>query len=955
MARKNKNNNSKKSGKSGKSGKNRSSQKIIDAYQIAERQERRNQGGDDIEEDEGNFANSLAFEEGILDARSLLKDGQADEDLLDEEIDSDEALGSDDDYDVLDSKMSQSIRDKAKRKRLGQYSDSEDEEDDDDDDDEGYASIDESQLVTLSEAWDMDDRDLASVQGKGHKDIVLNDDWESESSSSEESSEDEGEDGVEEDWGETSKDFDAEGDDDDNDENSEEESDDDDDDDDEEEEEEEGDDSDEENVFSHDSADDEGLDLAKTTKRLQKELEAAKPKERKRFIVEKRDENEFNVPSGGQSLSIAEMMQGIQNAENEAILIDADAKAVATPLPKRIQQRNDRGAAYNLSKKEVSKWSDTVQQNRQAELLKFPMQQPDTFNDSANAFRSNPNKEKTETELEKNVNDILAKSSLIDDKKEATFEEIAVAKMSAEELRERTNQLRLMRELMFRDERRAKRLKKIKSKQYHKIKKKERLRNQELVDEAEDVSDDEDAEDKDMKRAEERMSLRHKTQSKWAQSMIKSGLSKDASNREELEEMLRQGERLREKQLGLRNGEDDVYDDEGVSDIERDYEHDDADGDEDERRSKLGKGVMAMEFMKNAEQRRKEENLKTIEQLRRLQNGEDDGLDLFQDENDNGSVNITKNQGRRVYNPVAIDDSNINEEVLKEVEDEKVTGLAKKVNKANQVKIVEPTSASNDESKSKAEKNAQAVDDEANPWLSIGSESGATNHEPQQKSSKVTVVDENSSKFAKAAMKIAKKSRKQRRGEGEDLIDINETLAVKDIHNDGSDVSDSEATGESSTAPKMFKQKDLIKEAFVGDDVVAEFENEKKRMIEDEDDKEEDITLPGWGDWVGGKSKPNANKKRKFIRKIDGVVQKDKRKDKNLKNVIINEKLNKKNLKYQARDVPYPFETREQYERSLQMPVGQEWTSRATHQRLTMPRVVTKQGMVIDPLKAPFK
>ncbi|EDK47191.1 conserved hypothetical protein [Lodderomyces elongisporus NRRL YB-4239] len=168
MARKNKNNNSKKSGKSGKSGKNRSSQKIIDAYQIAERQERRNQGGDDIEEDEGNFANSLAFEEGILDARSLLKDGQADEDLLDEEIDSDEALGSDDDYDVLDSKMSQSIRDKAKRKRLGQYSDSEDEEDDDDDDDEGYASIDESQLVTLSEAWDMDDRDLALVQFIGH-------------------------------------------------------------------------------------------------------------------------------------------------------------------------------------------------------------------------------------------------------------------------------------------------------------------------------------------------------------------------------------------------------------------------------------------------------------------------------------------------------------------------------------------------------------------------------------------------------------------------------------------------------------------------------------------------------------------------------------------------------------------------------------------------------------------
>lgn len=91
------------------------------------------------------------------------------------------------------------------------------------------------------------------------------------------------------------------------------------------------------------------------------------------------------------------------------------------------------------------------------------------------------------------------------------------------------------------------------------------------------------------------------------------------------------------------------------------------------------------------------------------------------------------------------------------------------------------------------------------------------------------------------------------------------------------------------------------------------------------------------------------------MRKIDGVVQKDKRKDKNLKDVIINERVNKKNLKYQSSGVPFPYESREQYERALRMPVGQEWTSRETHQKLTMPRIITKQGTVIDPLKAPFK
>lgn len=43
------------------------------------------------------------------------------------------------------------------------------------------------------------------------------------------------------------------------------------------------------------------------------------------------------------------MMKDVSGVDN--ILIDQDAKAVATPLPKRIQQRNDRGAAYELAKR----------------------------------------------------------------------------------------------------------------------------------------------------------------------------------------------------------------------------------------------------------------------------------------------------------------------------------------------------------------------------------------------------------------------------------------------------------------------------------------------------------------------------------------------------------------------------------------------------------------------------
>lgn len=56
-----------------------------------------------------------------------------------------------------------------------------------------------------------------------------------------------------------------------------------------------------------------------------------------------------------------------------------------------------------------------MQQNRQAEVLKFPMQQPDQINDSALTFRAD-NHTPT-TNLEQKINDLLTQSALIDDKR----------------------------------------------------------------------------------------------------------------------------------------------------------------------------------------------------------------------------------------------------------------------------------------------------------------------------------------------------------------------------------------------------------------------------------------------------------------------------------------------------------------------------------------------------------
>ena len=109
----------------------------------------------------------------------------------------------------------------------------------------------------------MDDRDLDETLGNtSQNDIVLNDTWETESSEDEEE-------------GRTMIKTEDEDEDDDSFEES----------------------TDEEEIFgNHD--DDEDIDLLKTVDRLQSKIASRQPKERKKLIVETRQENEYNLPTG---------------------------------------------------------------------------------------------------------------------------------------------------------------------------------------------------------------------------------------------------------------------------------------------------------------------------------------------------------------------------------------------------------------------------------------------------------------------------------------------------------------------------------------------------------------------------------------------------------------------------------------------------------------------------------
>jgi U3 small nucleolar RNA-associated protein 14 len=103
-----------------------------------------------------------------------------------------------------------------------------------------------------------------------------------------------------------------------------------------------------------------------------------------------------------------------------------------------------------------------------------------------------------------------------------------------------------MRELMFRADTKAKRIAKIKSKTYRRLKKKQKQKLMEKLDDDEGSADEEKRLQHEVERARERATLKHKNTGKWAKAMKARG-ELDQDQREEVLEMLQRGERLREK------------------------------------------------------------------------------------------------------------------------------------------------------------------------------------------------------------------------------------------------------------------------------------------------------------------------------------------------------------------------------------------------------------------------
>ncbi|KAI8887091.1 small-subunit processome [Backusella circina FSU 941] len=717
---------------------------------------------------------------------------------------------------------------------------------------------------------------------------------------------------------------------------------------------------------------------------------------KKRHLKEKNEgkqESEFNLGQKDQNkLDISDLMETV---DNEAAfgnlrqgLEDLKGKgknlvtqALDAPLAKRIQDRMEREAAYKSAKTEVSKWQATVRQNREAEHLEFPMINSDTPK-HPKSVSTMVNQFAAQTDLEKQISDALSNAGMKDEELEA-FEALKLNKLSVEEVEERRKELRMMRELMFRHEIKAKRLKKIKSKSYRKLQRKEKDKLTQLtsVDHEMDSNDKLEAA---MSRAEERMSLKHKNTSKWAKRALARG-AQDEGTREAIMEQLRRGEELR-RRIDGNDGEDSSDDDSAVDDKE--YVTQELS----KLQKEIGedvvpvKGIMGMKFMQDAARRELDQTKRMADDFQEEWLAEENEDGTTPKEKDEHFTVVSNNPGRMAFGAKA---KKLSSKKNKQDEEEDtvapVTSI--NVNEAGQIKKVSNSASHTTRTTSnvnvKPSPLADLDDDneESNPWLQA--DTSRLGKKSTKKNKAISGETETRAEHSISKLKKAKKGKNEDVAEDVEL-DLTKVMSVKSqtknsnknekateqktpakkknvaAAKNAKGESDSESDNESGDQNNQmvhkdnisFSQRELVARAFANDDVVAEFEDEKMGEIQEDGDKVEDLTLPGWGEWAGAGIKKRKNKKQ--ILKVTKGIDQDKRKDAKLKSVIISEKVNKKAEKYRVSAIPFPFKTMEQYERSLRAPIGKEWNTRDTFQKMTKPKVITKLGQVIDPLKAPF-
>ncbi|EHB07182.1 U3 small nucleolar RNA-associated protein 14-like protein A [Heterocephalus glaber] len=621
-------------------------------------------------------------------------------------------------------------------------------------------------------------------------------------------------------------------------------------------------------------------------------------------------------------------------------------KTVELPLNKKEVEQIHREVAFNKASQTLSKWDPIVLKNRQAEQLLFPLEkQQSPFVHIELVFSGY----KARTPLEQEIFNLLHKNKQpVTDPLLSPMEKASLKAMSLEEAKMHRAELQRARALQSYYEARAKREKKIKSKKFHRFVKKEKAKKalkdfDQLWKVNPTVALDE-LEKTEKARMIERMSLKHQNSGKWAKS--KTNMARyDLEARQAVQKQLAKNKELTEKLQVISESEDE----------ERGAKEEDPLVPDRVNEIQMCADWPNPWMLRNCNSNEKEGEIQTDpEQLpepvvRKFSTSEEDERPeaeeeiLLEESEERPSLRkrFQLNQDTEPVGSQETKDSS-NQGILS-----KLRALNQKLNKENHHSKKQTVSQAGtilqgqrEECASEKEQYLLLQRPERVQILEELEDLGKEGHFQNKELPRPLL------KWDKMKRNLNNQTDAPKGQKKEQVIDLQNFLITKSPSMKSLAIPTAIEELEDEEERNL---KQMIKEAFAGDDVIRDFLKEKREAVETNKPKDVDLTLPGWGKWGGVCLKPNAKKRCRFLIK---APEGPPRKDKNLPNVIINEKRNIHAAAHQVQVVPYPFTHYQQFERTIQTPIGSSWNTQRAFQKLTTPKVVTKPGHIIKPIKA---
>ncbi|GMH31139.1 hypothetical protein Nepgr_032982 [Nepenthes gracilis] len=717
-------------------------------------------------------------------------------------------------------------------------------------------------------------------------------------------------------------------------------------------------------------SDDDGKDgerrarMQQAVTRMPSEAFAGRKMKNNLVVSEAYPESEYNPTSdildGSGQISIHDLLDplrekaGYSNLRKRMQEVESKGISVQAPLPKAEQNRLEREAAYEWTKKDITKWEVPIKRNREAPSIFFD-ENIDVGFSTVGAIAA---EFKPRTDFEKAIASFVQDDEVMEAHKKDGARILELNKVSIEEVKDRQNTLSKLRSLLFRHELKAKHIKRIKSKTYRRLKKKDGVKAMSIDLQADPKAARELARKQEFKRAEERMTLRHKNSSKWAKRIMKRGLdAQDEGTRVAIFEQLHEHATLTRKINSMKDSS-------SSSDEATDEDDDNVTGSDQDRASKLlvkakektmalmaqeeeipQTGVLSLPFMVRGLEKRKDAAFREAELA--LQEYES----LLKDQGDKKGKNCLQEDvasGRRVFggNNKPVQESN-----------SKLTLDTDNFDSDSEADIGTSQNVLIGQAKSNDLSNDVVVD------LNVFREDSEAAHDSMFES--IDAVAENPG--PKIAYDVAifasgswKKMNSTNKGDADENTNNDDNVVVTEptrgtqLGEEVSEEIDTDGEGQmidgilslgTQETYELPSQEELIRLAFKAKQEILNEENPEP---------EKPVLLPGWGQWTDVQKKRGlpswiqeeyGNSKRKR----DEALKK--RKDAHLNHVIISEKVDKKAEKLYSQTLPYPFTSKEVFEQSIRMPIGPEFNPTAAVRALNRPEVVKKPGMIIKPIK----